>query len=113
MPRRIVRPTRASLPSGAPDRRRGRAAHPASTSAAGAALQRKPEQDAPRPVCFNGRGVYTHVFGTPPDGLGPRPGQLIGGSQVAVTPSSSGQASRWSAERLAAFRAIAAGRGRA
>jgi TDG/mug DNA glycosylase family protein len=81
--------------------------------AAGAALRRKLEHCAPRLVCFNGRGVYTHVFGTPPDSLGPRPGQLIGVSQVAVTPSSSGLANRWAAERLAAFRAIAACLGRA
>jgi double-stranded uracil-DNA glycosylase len=80
--------------------------------AAREALRLKLEGYAPRVVCFNGLGVFTHYFGEPPSGLGPRPDRRIGVSQVAVTPSSSGLANGWAAERLAAYRAVAALLGR-
>jgi TDG/mug DNA glycosylase family protein len=80
--------------------------------AAREALRLKLEGYGPRVVCFNGLGVFTHYFGAPPAGLGPQPGRRIGVCQVAVTPSSSGLANRWAAERLAAYRAVAALLGR-
>lgn len=76
--------------------------------AAVGALRAKLERYAPRVVCFNGLGVFTHYFGRRPSGAGLQPDRRIGRSLVAVTPSTSGLANGRAAERLAAFRAVAA-----
>jgi TDG/mug DNA glycosylase family protein len=87
--------------------------HPARDyRAAREALRLKLEGYAPRVVCFNGLGVFAHYFGAPPLSLGPQPDRRIGVSLVAVTPSSSGLANGRAAERLAAYRALAALLGR-
>lgn len=76
--------------------------------AAAGALRAKLEHYAPRVVCCNGLGVFTHYFGHRPSGAGLQPDLRIGRSLVAVTPSTSGLANGRAAERLAAFRAVAA-----
>lgn len=63
---------------------------------------------APSAICCNGVGVFTHLFGQPPVGLGRQFGVTLGESAVFVTLSTSGMCNGRSADRLAAFRDVAA-----
>jgi TDG/mug DNA glycosylase family protein len=63
---------------------------------------------SPRAVCFNGIGVFRHVFRRAPPRLGLQPGLAIGESAVFVVPSTSGLVNGRAAERSAAFRDMAA-----
>jgi len=59
-------------------------------------------------VCCNGIGVYRHLFGRPPAHVGRQWGEAIGASALFVVPSTSGLVNGRSAERLLAFRGLAA-----
>jgi TDG/mug DNA glycosylase family protein len=63
---------------------------------------------APHAICCNGVGVFRFLFGRPPARLGLQPGIAIGESAVFVVPSTSGLVNGRAAERLAAFRELAA-----
>ena len=65
-------------------------------------LRLKLEAAAPRVVCFNGLGVYAHYYGERPRRIGPQEAR-IGASLVWAVPSSSGAASKLTAERRAAW----------
>jgi len=63
---------------------------------------------APRAVCCNGVGVFRHLFRAAPPRLGRQPSRRVGRSTLFVVPSTSGLVNGRSAERLAAFRELAA-----
>lgn len=62
---------------------------------------------APRAICCNGVGVFRYLFGRAPARLGRQPDPLAG-SALFVVPSTSGLVNGRAAERLAAFRELAA-----
>lgn len=65
-------------------------------------LLSKLEAVSPRVVAFNGLGVYAHLYGERPPGLGLQE-RRIGSSLVWVVPSSSGAANKLIRERRAAW----------
>lgn len=70
-------------------------------------LREKLRNFAPRSVCCNGIGVYRHLVGGPPAGLGLQP-EPIGTAALFVVPSTSGLCNGRASQRLAAFRDLAA-----
>lgn len=68
-------------------------------------LRRKIQRYKPRLVVFNGIGVFTYYFGYCPSTLGIQR-ERIGESKVFVTPSSSGAANGYVAERRKLFKQI-------
>lgn len=74
-------------------------------------LARLAELD-PLAVCCNGVGVFRHLFGVAPVRLGRQPDRRVGRGVLFVVPSTSGLVNGRGAERLAAFRELAAFLGR-
>lgn len=62
----------------------------------------------PRAICANGVGVHRFLCGRPPERLGRQAANLVLGSAQFVVPSTSGLCNGRAAERLAAFRELAA-----
>lgn len=85
------------------------AAYPAAHFRAGAAAVRaKLVAVTPRAVACNGLGVFRHLFGQNAVRIGCQPGLAIGSAAVFALPSSSGRCNGRAAERLDAYRELAA-----
>ncbi len=79
---------------------------------AAASVKEKLVALAPRAVCCNGIGVYRHLMQRAPVRLGLQPEVRIGVATLFVVPSTSGLVNGRAAERLEAFRELAAWLGR-
>ncbi len=85
------------------------AAYPAARFRAGAAGTRaKLAAVAPRAVACNGLGVFRHLVGHDAIRIGCQPNLTLGSAAVFARPSSSGRCNGRAAERLEAYRELAA-----